>query len=135
MHCPSFLEQCWSWLYVPRAVGNGIVIPLLKEACLDKTNMDNYRNYRAITLSPVISKLFELYLMDIMHDFLYTSQLQFGFKAKHGYRDAMSVLYNTVEYYTVNGSTVNSVCFDLSKAFDKVSLYGLAIKLMNRNVP
>lgn len=43
--------------------------------------------------------------------------------------------YNTVEYYASNGSTVNSVCLDLSKAFDKVNLYGLAIKLMNRNVP
>ena len=118
--------------YVPCAFGNGIVIPLLKDANLDKTNMDNYR---AITLSPVISKLFELYLMDILHDFLYTSELQFGFKANHGCRDAFSVLYNTVEYYASNGSTVNIVCLDLSKAFDKVNLYGLAIKLMNRNVP
>ena len=87
--------------YVPHAFGSGIIIPLLKDASLDKTNMDNYR---AITLSPVISKLFELYLMDIMHDFLYTSELQFGFKAKRGCRDAISVLYNTVEYYTSHGS-------------------------------
>jgi len=83
--------------YVPSALGSGIVIPLLKDANLDKTNMDNYR---AITLSPVISKLFKLYMLDILHDydFLYTSELQFGFKAKHGCRDAFSVLYNTVEY-------------------------------------
>jgi Reverse transcriptase (RNA-dependent DNA polymerase) len=73
--------------------------------------------------------------MDIMHDFWHTSQLQFGLKAKHGCRDAISMLYNTVEYYTLNGSTVNIVCIDLSKAFDKVNLYGLAVKLMNRNVP
>ena len=66
---------------------------------------------------------------------MYTSQLQFGFKAKHGCRDAISVLYNTVEYYTLNGSTVNIVRIDLSKALDKVNLYGLAIKLMNRDVP
>jgi len=53
---------------------------------------------------------------------LYTSEFQFGCKAKHGCRDAFSVLYKTVEY----GSTVNIVCLDLSKAFDKVYLYSLS---------
>jgi len=53
--------------YVHCAFGSGIVIPLLKDANLDKTNMDKYR---AITLIPVISKLFELYMLDILHDFL-----------------------------------------------------------------
>jgi len=64
--------------YVPSAFGSGIIIPLLKDANFVKTNTDNYR---AITLSPVISKLFELYMLDILHDVLYTSELQFGFKA------------------------------------------------------
>jgi len=27
------------------------------------------------------------------------------------------------------------VCLDMSKAFDRVSLYGLAVKLINRNLP
>jgi len=65
------------------------------DANLDKTNrpMDNYR---AITLNPVTSKLFELYVLDILHDFLYTSELQFGFKAKHGCRDAL-ILYCIIE--------------------------------------
>jgi hypothetical protein len=81
-----------------------LLIPLLNEASFDKTNMDSYR---AVTLNPVISKLFELYLMDIVHDFLFTSQLQFGFKAKHGCRDAICVLYRpNVEYYTLNASTM-----------------------------
>jgi len=44
-------------------------------------------------------------------------------------------MYNTVEYYASNGSTVNIVCLDLSKASEKVKLYSLAVKLMNRNVP
>ena len=51
--------------YVPMTFGAGIVIPLLKNAGLDKSNMDNYR---AITISPVISKVFESYFC-----LLYTS--------------------------------------------------------------
>jgi len=42
---------------VPDDFGNGFIIPLLK----DKTgNVNSLDNYRAITLIPVISKLFEL---------------------------------------------------------------------------
>ena len=40
--------------YVPMAFGDGIVIPLLKYSGLDNSKMDNYR---AITISPVISKV------------------------------------------------------------------------------
>ena len=109
-----------------------IVIPLLKNAGLDKSNMDNYR---AITISPVISKVFESYLLCTMQDFLFTSELQYGFKANKGCRDDMSVLCNTVEYYTRDVSTVNVACLDMSKAFDRVNLYALSIKLMELSVP
>jgi len=70
-----------------------------------------------------------------MQHFLYTSELQFGFKKGTGCRDAISVLYNAVHYYTSAGSTVNIACLDLSKAFDKVNLFGLADKLMSRSIP
>jgi len=92
-------------------------------------------NYRAITISPVISKVFESYLLGTVQDYLTTSELQFGFKSNSGCRDAMSVLCNTVEYYTRDGSTVNIACLDMSKAFDKVNLYALSIKLMKLDVP
>jgi len=43
--------------FVPDAFGRGLIIPLVKDrsGCLNDLN-----NYRAITISPVISKLFEL---------------------------------------------------------------------------
>ena len=118
--------------YVPQAFGIGTVIPLLKGVNLNKSNMDNYR---AITLSPAISKVFESFVLQSSEDFLFTSELQFGFKKGTGCRDAISVLYNTVQYYTSAGSTVNVACLDLSKAFDRINLFGLASKLMSRNMP
>jgi len=41
---------------VPDGFGVGIVIPIVKDKLGDITNANNYRG---ITLSPVISKLFE----------------------------------------------------------------------------
>ena len=58
-----------------------------------------------------------------------TSDLQFSFKSVSGCRDAISVLCSTIEHYMAHTSTVNIACQDMSKAFDKVNLYGLAIKL------
>ena len=64
-----------------------------------------------------------------------SSDLQCGFKTVRGCRDAISVLRNTIEYYTAGGSTVNVVSLDISKAFGNVNLYGLADKLVKRNIP
>ena len=64
---------------VPDAFGRGIIIPLVKNLDGDKTDSDNYRS---ITLSPVISKLFELVLMELFGEQLSTDKLQFGFKSK-----------------------------------------------------
>jgi len=38
--------------------------------------------YRGITLTPVISKLFESVLLGLYSDFLISGPLQFGFKSK-----------------------------------------------------
>jgi len=48
--------------FVPDSFGFGISIPLIK----DKTgNLNDFENYRAITLSCVISKLFQMVVLDI----------------------------------------------------------------------
>ena len=45
----------------------------------DKTKSDNYR---CITLSPTISKLFEMVLLQLFDKQLHSDNLQFGFKRK-----------------------------------------------------
>jgi len=54
-------------------------------------------NYRAITISPVLSKIFENCLLSHFSSYFVTSDLQCGFKSKVGCNDALSVLCNTVE--------------------------------------
>jgi len=43
----------------------------------DRTNSDNYR---CITISPVISKIFEMVLMQMFSSQLQSDHLQYGFK-------------------------------------------------------
>ena len=61
---------------VPDDFGKGLVIPLLKNV---DGNQFVSENYRGITLSPVISKLFEVVMMAIFEKQLNSDSLQFGF--------------------------------------------------------
>ena len=63
--------------YVPNDFGKGIVVPIPKEA--NKSGILSPGDYRGITLSPVISKVFEHALHFLFSDFLYSSDRQFGF--------------------------------------------------------
>ena len=86
MHLKALFQLILIHGFVPTDFGNGISIPLIK----DKTgNINNMDNYRAITLSPVISELFQMVILDISNDFLATDSLQFGFKDKVGCVDAI----------------------------------------------
>ena len=67
--------------------------------------------------------------------FLKTSDTQFGFKKGLGCNHAIYSVRTIVESFVRKGSTVNLCAIDLSKAFDKVNLHALFIKLMKRNVP
>ena len=63
--------------FVSDAFAFGIIVPLMK----DKTgNANSLNNYKGITLIPVISKLFEILLLDYFEYVLLTDDLQFVFK-------------------------------------------------------
>jgi len=64
-----------------------------------------------------------------------TSPRQFGYKKSTGCNHATHLLIENIEYFTKNGSTVNIGMLDLSKAFDKLSHFGLFTTLLNRHVP
>lgn len=92
-------------------------------------------DYRGISINPVISKLFELCLLDLFGKYLFTSSLQFGFKAKTGCNQARYAVRKTIEFFIDRNSTVNMCALDLKRAFDKMNKYALFIKLMQRNCP
>ena len=103
---------------------------MIKNRDMDRTDSDNYSG---ITLSPVISKLFEMVVMSLYEKQLSSDSLQFGFKKQSSCSHALFTVRNTVQHYVKNGCTVSICALDLSKAFDKVDHFGLLQLLMNRH--
>jgi hypothetical protein len=98
--------------YVPKDFGAGIIIPLLKDKLGD---VNNVGNYRGITLIPIISKLFELVLLEICRPYLKTDDLQLGFKRNLGCDNAIFLLTETAEFFNSRGSSVFVATLDLKK--------------------
>lgn len=119
--------------YVPKDFGRGITIPIPKNEKIQGPQAID--TFRGITLSPIISKLFEHCLLMQFSIFFKTSYNQLGFKPKSGCQHAIYTVRKVVEYYINNNSTVNLCCLDISKGFDKVNHSVLLLKLMNRRAP
>ena len=66
-------------------------MPLLKSKHGDASLLNMYRG---ITLSSVVSKLFELVLLDYFEAFLASDDLKFGFKKKSSCNHALFALLN-----------------------------------------
>ena len=118
--------------FVPRQFRYGTIFPLVKDHQGDRGDMDNYRG---ITLSPIMSKIFEHCLRFLFSRFLTTSRFQFGFKKKSSTVQALFTLKETINYYVDRGSNVFCSFLDASKAFDRLVHAGLFIKLMERGTP
>ena len=119
--------------YVPKVFGNGITIPIPKNDIVK--GVQSIDSFRGITLSPVVSKLFEHCILILFSDYFVTSANQFGFKPKLGCPHAVCTVGKVVVYYVHNNSTLNLCFFDMAKAFDKVNHSVLLMKLMKRNMP
>lgn len=118
--------------FVPHDFGVGIIVPLLKDKL---GNVNDTNNYRGITLIPVISKLFELVLLEIAASYLSTDDLQFGFKKGTGCNNAIFLLQETVDYFTSRGSSVFAACLDIKKAFDRVNHFKMFTSLIKSGAP
>jgi exonuclease III len=132
VHLKLLFSMILSHAYVPEAFGIGIVIPIVKDKRGDLSSLDNYR---PITLSPVISKLFEAVMLGLYSKFMKTDDLQFGFKKNVGCSNAIFVLRQVTEFFNNRGSNVFIASLDASKAFDRINHYKLYTTLIRRGVP
>ena len=117
---------------LPESLVHTLLIPLLKNKAGD---LSDRNNYRPIALANIISKVFEIILLNRCEQHLSTTDFQFGFKQKHSVDMCIYVLKEIVDYYRSNGSPVYICSLDASKAFDKVNHSILFSKLVDRNVP
>jgi hypothetical protein len=119
--------------HVPPGFKTGVIIPIPKND--SKSNLDTFSDYRGITISPVISKIFEHCILENIKCYLTTSDLQLGFKKGLGCNHAIYIVREMVNYFTTRNSTVNLCALDLSKAFDRVNLFSLFTKLIDKHIP
>ena len=83
-------------------------------------SMNSSDNYRGISLSNSICKLYDYVFIDLNMDYLKTDDMQFGFKDNHSTVLCTAVYIETINHYMNEGSDVYSCLIDASKAFDRV---------------
>ena len=110
----------------------GTITPIVKDS---QGDVSNCSNYRGITLGTLFSKMFEFALDVKLGPYLVSDPLQFGFKKRTSTSHALYTLNSAVDYFNNHGSDAFVAFLDCSKAFDRISHYGLFIKLMERQIP
>ena len=118
--------------YVPQEFLNSTITPVIKDRNGDTSSPSNYR---PVSLGVLFLQLFEYLLLSKLECYLISDDLQFGFKSKHSTSHAIFVLKSCVDYFQKYGSATFVTFLDCTKAFDKISHYGLFIKLMERGIP
>ena len=118
--------------FVPSSLLRGNITPLVKDREGDASDSGNYRG---ITLSSIFIQMYEMLEKAKFGRFLSTNHLQFGFKPGVSTSHAIYSLKRTTDYFTSNGSRVYMSFLDCSKAFDRISHWGLFLKLIKRKVP
>ena len=122
--------------HVPAGFGYSYTVPIPK---LQSGNVVSKAvtvdDFRGISISPVISKVFEHCILARFRRYFVTNDNQFSYKRKLGCTTAVHTLRRVVDHYVQNGSTVNLCAMDLSKAFDRINHHILFTKLMRRRLP
>jgi len=107
-----------------------MIIPIYKQNGKDKKDPVNYRG---ITLTSCLGKLYEKILMTRIQKYLdkinFPHPYQFGFRKEAGAISAAFTLQECLIYYTNHNSNVYAVFLDNEKAFDRLWHCGLLEKL------
>ena len=112
---------------------SGYIVPIYKKG--DATDPGNYRG---ITISSCVGKLFNLVLNERIskffedHDII--SKNQIGFKKKHRTSDHIFVLNTLINKYISKGKQLYTCFIDLQKAFDTVNRTKLLYKLKQTGI-
>jgi len=113
----KLFNMCMTVDYVPLSFGKSYTVPILKDKNAIHCKSLTVDDSRGISISPVISKIFEHCILNRYRDYFKTSDNQFGFKQGSICAHAL--------YYVNCGSTINICALDLSKASDNMSHHGL----------
>ena len=122
---PGFVPSCFSVSYMDP-------IPKNKDKA---SGVLTCEDFRGISISSVLSKLFEACAFALCEDLFATSDNQFGFKHGIGCSQAVYVAKEYIKAYNRGGDTAHIAALDVIKAFPRVNHDAVLIKLHERNFP
>ena len=114
----------------PDSWKSSLIVPIPKSG-----DSSNPGNYRPISLLPIVSKLLEKHICDLLCEHLDISDQQWGFQACKSTTNAILSATNEWFIHLENGAEVQAVFFDLQKAFDSVPHCLLIDKLHQLEIP
>ena len=117
--------------YTPDDLLLSTIISIPKD---NRGSMSSSDNYRGISMSNSLCKLFDYIFIELNADSLKTDDMQFGFKRNHSTVLCSAIYIETINHYVNEGSNVYSCLIDASKAFDRVHWGRLFKILIERNV-
>ena len=82
----------------------------------------------------MLAKLFEMCLYSKLVGYCCSTRMQYGFEKGGGCERSISTVVNVVNYFLKRQSDVYIVPLNATAAFDKVNIYGLLSKLIDRRV-
>ncbi len=119
--------------YFPKPWKAGIIINLFKSG-----QYSNPSNYRGITLTSILGKLFNSIINSRLVDYLNSNDLltkyQAGFRKDFRPSDNIFMITQTMKLYRSFGKPLFMSFIDLHKAFDKVWRNGLLLKICKSNI-
>ena len=109
------------------------ITPLPKEG-----SSCNPKDYRPISITPILSKVFERVLAHRLSSFIESEGVlpstQFGYRKGLGTTDALLTMSTDIQSALKEGMEVRAVAIDFSAAFDKVNHKGVLFNLQNIGV-
>ena len=87
-------------------------------------------NYRPIALASVVSKVFELMLLNRCEQFIYSADNQFSFKSGLSTDLRIYTLKDVINHYKSSSSHVFLCFMDASKAFDMVNHWTIIVRIL-----
>ena len=108
------------------------MVPLIKDKLGDTESSDNYRS---ISLSNTILKVFDWVVILLFGKSLNLDSLQFSCQKHCDTNMCTWLVVESISYFLRNGSEVFATFMDMKKAFDMVKHSLLFRKLIERNLP
>ena len=117
--------------YVPYSFGTSFIVPVTTG---EINKLLVFEVYRQVFLITVVSKVFEICLLNVLTRLIVTDDLQFMFTSGKGCPKALLVMSRLLlDYFNEKRSNAYIAGLDVSKAFDSVNHYGIFVKLINVN--